>query len=131
MIDIINWNTLTPDERDRVVAEKVMGWQAKPCDGEMGELPTSSDGWFCQSCGYSGDWGDGFEHEEVPDRYTRSLDIAWKIVEHFKNSNGWIVFCENIAQIATSKEITSVLWYLSAEVICVAALRTCDFEVVL
>lgn len=130
MTNAINWSTLTSDEQDRIVAEKIMGWQAKICDYVDYE-PISSVTWQCRSCGYCGRWDDDFEHEELPSHYTRSMDAAWKIAEHFKNSNGWIVFCENIAQIATSKEITSVLWYLSAEAICVAALRTCDFEVVL
>lgn len=80
---LVSWNTLTPEQRNALVAEKVMGWKPGICDGSMGEQPCSPDGWFCQKCGEEGYWGDDFEHEEIAPRYTQSMDLAWKIVEHF------------------------------------------------
>jgi hypothetical protein len=79
----MTWDEATPAQRDEMVATKVMGWVPGICDGEMGEQPCSSDGWFCQKCGHDGYWGDDFEHEQLPPHYTASMDAAWKVIEHF------------------------------------------------
>ena len=77
----MNWDALTEDERDRLVAEKVMNWQPQAeCDGSIGELPISPDGWFCEKCGYNRGWGSSFTHEELPPGYTESMDKAWLVI---------------------------------------------------
>lgn len=68
-------------DKDRFISEKVMGWQPALCDGEIGELPSSPDGWFCQSCGFLGSWGDSFEHEQLPKVYTKNIELALQAVE--------------------------------------------------
>jgi hypothetical protein len=80
---MIEWKSLTPEQRNALVAEKVMGWQPKECDGEIDEQPVSPDGWFCQKCGVRGFWGDDFIHEERPKRYSECVDQALAAAETF------------------------------------------------
>jgi hypothetical protein len=78
----MKWSELSSEQRNRLVATEVMGWQAKECDGEIGEQPISPDGWYCLRCGYDGSWGDGMTHEENPPRYSESMDRACTIPQH-------------------------------------------------
>src|SRR5450631_2155378 len=80
----MKWSAMTPEQRNALVAEKVMGWTPKECNGEIGEQPISPDGWACQKCQYRGYWGDDTTHAEVPMRYSEHIYCAWQIVEHFR-----------------------------------------------
>jgi hypothetical protein len=72
-----------PDpERNRRVHAQIFGQTlAAICPGEMGELPTSGDGWFCLHCGFSGTWSDPFEHAEQPPPYDTDLNRALTIFD--------------------------------------------------
>lgn len=83
------WAEMTQDQRDELVAKRVMGWTPGICDGEWGEQPNSSDGWYCMKCGYEGHWGAGFEHENIPPRYTVSMNAAWQVVEKMVDRMGY------------------------------------------
>lgn len=79
------WDEMTIEDRNLLVAEKVMGWKSgQECEGYMGEQPNSSDGWFCQLCGHEGYWGDSFSHEALPPRYVESMDLALLILQRYK-----------------------------------------------
>ena len=75
----IKWHALTPEQRNALIAEKVMNWQERQCDGEWAEV---SGGWFCTKCGHDGNWGDSFEHAELPPRYSQSMDAAWLVLQN-------------------------------------------------
>lgn len=75
---------MTPRERNALVATHIFDWKPGPCDGDQGEQSNSSDGWFCLKCGEEGCWGDNFDHEEIPQRYTRSLDLTMQALEQAK-----------------------------------------------
>jgi hypothetical protein len=133
MMEVIDWKVLTPEQRDERVAKFVMGWQPKECDGQIGEQPVSPDGWFCQHCGVEGSWGDDFIHEERPPRYTQSMDTAWLILAKMKEQ----LFFELLQECITRRHSEldgliawpDVLWFLDAEDICIAALRSFGMEV--
>jgi hypothetical protein len=80
MGEIIRWAELTPAQRDRLVAEKVMGWQDKECEGYMLDF---SFGWKCDSCDFSGGWGETYgSHPATPPEYTQG-PIALEVLEQF------------------------------------------------
>lgn len=85
----MNWDELSPEQKNALIAKKVMGWKPGACDGEIGEKSISPDGWYCQKCGHSGYWGDDQEHEQVPPRYTTDMNAAWKIAEKMVARMGW------------------------------------------
>ena len=127
----IKWSELTPEQKDRIIAEKVMNWQEKQCDGEHGEV---SGGWFCTKCGREGNWGEDFYHAELPPRYTTSLDAAWLGVERvtqapqsqeealqFRSTRFMFWFEQSNLWTHTREE--------AANALCVAALRACGVEV--
>lgn len=74
---------LSDQQKNELVHEKVLGKSLlEECDGGIGELPTSSDGWFCGKCGYSDDWSEvRKEHKQQPPKYCRSLERAWEIIQ--------------------------------------------------
>ena len=142
MSEAIKWAELTPQQRDTLVAEKIMGWRATPCDGEQGEQPISSDGWFCLKCGYDGNWGDSFEHMELPPRYTTRLDaikqLRQRMAERFPLLNlHLIAFTYHRCYAAFAEEYPYENWewaegngeHCMEEAICKAALKVCKWKV--
>jgi hypothetical protein len=133
MSETVKWSALTAEERDHLVAEKVLEWKQGICDGEMGELPCSPDGWFCQKCGYSGCWGDDYEHEEIPPRYTQSMSTAWKVVEHITQppTKPLGINAPNVrfAQWWAHADLWAMSEREAANAICLAVLRVCGVEV--
>lgn len=81
----MKWAKLSERERDALVAEKVMGWQSKPCDLEEtgGELTIYGSGdACCPRCG-SHEHINSFEHGTIPPpHYTTSMDAACTIPEY-------------------------------------------------
>jgi Phage ABA sandwich domain len=79
----MKWNELSTEQKNALVAEHVMGWQAKECESDLAEV---CGGWQCTSCGLSGDWGKDFDryagHLALPPRYTESMDAAWQVFRH-------------------------------------------------
>lgn len=74
----INWQTLTPEQRDRIVAEKIFHWQPVPCDEE---LTIYDDGMaFCYGCKQR-DHISAFEHDVIAHpAYTTSMDAAMSVL---------------------------------------------------
>jgi len=89
MSERVKWDELTPEQRDRLVAEKVMGWEAKECNGAIGEKPNSPDGWYCLECGYDGGWGSSTKHEGMPPHYSTEMNDTWKLVEKMTSRMGY------------------------------------------
>lgn len=85
MSEAICWKALTPEQRDRCVAEKVMGWTEQLCDLDAHDgmelaIYDSGDA-YCPRCHAYG-YIDDLEHGIIPPpRYTQSMDAAWLIVE--------------------------------------------------
>src|SRR5258708_5793037 len=81
MGEIIKWNELSPAERDRLVAEKVMGWQPVQCDEGI-ELTVYDDGdAWCPRC-HQREHTSSFEHGIIPPpAYTQSMDAAWLVLK--------------------------------------------------
>ncbi len=134
--ETIKWSELDAEAKDRLVATKIMGWTGGECDGEIGEQPISPDGWYCQRCGYDGSWGDDFIHEERPPRYTQSMDRAWEVIRMlygrllFSKRREFYRILQRLVTDTTNLEPGTlvdwpdVLWLLTPEMICQAALRT-------
>ena len=137
MSEVIQWAKLTPEERDRLVAEKVMGWDPNaPCTGRWVPLDPEPDGLYCTGCGAEIGWGtkEWADHHDQPraKAYTQSMDLAWEVLKeidahhdeimasfayHLKcqyaTPEGYDTFEANLAQLAQ--------W--TPERICIAALR--------
>lgn len=130
--ETIYWKTLTPEQRNEIVAEKVMGWVPKECDGEIGAQSISPDGWFCQKCGVKGGWGDEFTHEERARPYSQHIGIAWLIVRHFTVGVTLEYIPGRDCTCKISGTISEPVYGIAenpAEAICIAALRACDIDV--
>lgn len=129
---MINWQELSPEQRNRLVAEKVMGWKSKNCNGEIGEKSISSDGWYCLKCGYSGYWGDDQEHEQVPLHYTTDMNVAMEVIHHFTVPiaiwKGHDFTCKFLGVFADEKPSYGISKNL-AEAICKAALRSVGVDI--
>lgn len=137
----MKWIEMKPEDKNRLVAIHIMGWQAKECDGEIGEQPCSSDGWFCQKCGVEGGWGDEYTHEEQPRRYTQSMERAWEVVKKMKTYHRPLLVDARkqdltIADIflvrlweAVDKRGMDALFEYTPEIICKAALQACGVDI--
>jgi hypothetical protein len=85
---VTTWTKMDGHARDSLVAEKLFGWQSKPCDLEEtdGELTIYDSGdACCPRCGvyeHINDFAHGFT---VPPHYTTSMDAAWLVVEKLKS----------------------------------------------
>lgn len=80
----MKWTELSEQERDVLVASKVMRWQPKPCDLEETdeELTLYGSGDVC--CPRCGAYGhiNAFEHGTIPPpHYTTSMDVAWQVLQ--------------------------------------------------
>jgi len=88
---MINWQTLTPRERDALVAEKVMGWVwlKYPKEDEWAQIYLKE--------GRISYWMDGVctinttNKDETPNCpfYTTSIKTAWVIIDKM-DSEGWV-----------------------------------------
>src|SRR6266550_1133839 len=87
MTKTIVWKNLTPEQRDKTIAENVIGAKIlTECKGELGEQAISPDGWYCLTCGHMGAWGDDSTHEQIPPHYSTSIGGAWRIVDFFRGT---------------------------------------------
>lgn len=90
MSEVIHWQTLTPEQRDVLVHEKVMGVTELNCTGKMvydGEDADESPFFICKECGvrlllpnYYNRGTPKSHVVNIPD-YTKSLDAAWLVVQ--------------------------------------------------
>ena len=83
----MNWEAMTPEQRDILVHTEIMQRTQEPC--QAGQLdPFMGSYWLC-SCGWVSDFyiGEGSTEHTIPvPRYTQSMDAAWLVVEHFKGA---------------------------------------------
>jgi|SRR5579859_399273 len=86
-IEPVKWSKMTPDERDKLIAEKITGWQSKECNPEPKQmvvrmLDSKSYGYACYKCGSHGRVEKGYyRHLELTPRYSTDLNAAWQILE--------------------------------------------------
>lgn len=90
-MDKIIWQQLTPDERNRLIAERIFDWQPVPCPANYGAMTWSEYGfqWKCGVCGAGSETFNGFVHGIVnpyPD-YVGDLNETWKIVDKIIESH--------------------------------------------
>lgn len=141
---VVQWAKLTPEQRDRLVAEKVMGWQKKPCPmiGRSWEEadPIGNDdtwSWQCRSCfvtfDHSSDW-DVIEHAPMRDylQYSQRMDAAMKIIARFQEVHIFYLKQRSqqyrvLIELASSSHVVTM--NSLSEAICVAALRAYGMEV--
>lgn len=81
MSETIHWQQLTPEQRDRIVAEKLFGWRPIECNEEL-TIYSDGEAW-CSGChGY--DHISTFEHSVVAYlAYTQSMDAAWRVTTDY------------------------------------------------
>lgn len=151
MSERIPWASMTPEERDLLIAEKVMGWTPPLCREVLNAVREPRGTWShriderlcCAWCDYEVPGTELFDIHHTahcsdistdPPRYSQSMDAAWEVVKH-------------ITQPPTSREAAlqmantrfahwfdgAHLWSEStqeaAQAICVAALRSLGYAV--
>lgn len=97
MPDTLRWSALSPEQRNALIHEKVMG-KRLTCGGTIEfsehDVPSRAGGvaftmtiWTCQRCGEVGSGKPPECHEKlVPlPSYTTDMNAAWLIVEHITN----------------------------------------------
>lgn len=143
MGETIKWSELDAEERDRLVATKIMGWQPVQCDEDI-ELTIYDDGdAWCPRC-HAREHINAFEHGIIPHpAYTRSMDAAWQVIQMlygmllFSNRR---VFLRKIQQLVTEAsnlkepgmliDWPDVFLYITPEIICQSALFTMEVSFV-
>lgn len=146
----IQWSEMTPGERNRVIATKIMGITDFHCDGKFSlvrnrEMLSRRSVYICSKCQMVlKTTNRGLERHGLPEphmilvpRYTESMDAAWEVVKRVSTAPydwkflSWIAtnydVCSKHADEATSR--LSDLAALTPEKICLAALRACGVEV--
>lgn len=95
MIDMTNWDDMTPRERDALIAEEVMG--LSPLDDELCSgrvVNTHWHGRVCHECDtYHVDEPDEFETRHHYPNFTTGIEAAWQVVEHFYTEGHNIELC--------------------------------------
>jgi hypothetical protein len=155
MTEIIQWATLTPERRNCLVHEKVMGKSIK-CSGHpitiVHRSPSRTQGehfeyatWHCETCGKGASQIAPEEHDapgEIPN-YSESLDAAWQLVRRVNNPNNpafpdyqdYANFIECLEELVGSNLFFDLFYcdaegdHLNPERICIAALRAVGCEV--
>jgi len=151
MSEPINWKAMTPEQRNRCVAEKVMGFPSE-CFGALNVTPCTPLSapayvvWTCDACFFvgSGDSEVDAPKEHVPvihiPPYSTSMDTAWEVVRQMnKPINGkfdrYAAFIDHLEKIVGSNMFFDLFYcdenesHLTPERICIAALRACGYEV--
>jgi hypothetical protein len=112
----MEWDELSPRERDALVAEHVMGWKPSP---------TLIDGWVLQ---------DGTHINHGGFHPSTNIADAWQVVEKFKQEK--LTFIEISLSNYSCKTLIStpngnyeVEAPTATEAICKAALRACGVDI--
>ncbi len=141
MSEAIKWAELTPAQRDELVAEKVMGWTRVQCPGDEKDVYCNEySDYVCSVCGAYAPRNLPLVHGIIPPEhsYSQSLDAAWKVVEKMKepdtdpecqgNYTHFADLCDGL-EFGTGSSVFDVLWHLTSERICLAALNACGVEI--
>ena len=109
----MDWDKMTPMERNALIAEKVFGRKILQVDT----------------------WGQWLlYHETKPGiteaipRYSETMDGAWLVVMHMKEMKPYpqVKFHEHIARLLQDYWETIELWDITPEIICLAALKVVE-----
>jgi hypothetical protein len=117
MSEVIHWQALTPEQRDALVAEKVMEQRihVEPAGETEYDLALVIN----DAAGVA-------RIEPIP-RYTQSLDAAWLVVERIEDANVTVTHIPRAYQRCTIEfydgNRIEVFENTAPEAICVAALR--------
>jgi hypothetical protein len=84
MNETIKWQELTPEQRDCLVAVRLMGWVPKECEGS---ISWDHGIWRCLECGKDGTRHEETTHNVPVPRYSESMDAAWEVVEHLRKTH--------------------------------------------
>jgi hypothetical protein len=142
----MKWAEMTPEQKDALVAEKVMGWQWVPAErfapnakkGTSWLLPEG--GLLAVKSDVGAEWkliGDGryMPRYWIP-RYTASMDAAWLVVEKMKESDQTLyeLFIEALLRFTDALEagvniLIHFMRNLTPEHICLAALNAVWVEI--
>jgi hypothetical protein len=148
MSETIQWAALTPEQRNLLIAEKIMGWDAtQPCTGTFLPLDPEPDGLYCPKCGAEICWGDDEEHHTpLPPHYSESMDAAWMVLQEivrrpkqdgaindaFGKFADAMLYEDNhdaFSEIFPAYQIFSMAAEWTPERICIAALKAVGCEV--
>lgn len=80
----MTWEEMTPEQQNTSIAEKVMGWQPKPCDLEEtdGELTIYDNGDACCPRCSAYEHISSLKHGMIPPpHYNTSMDAAWQVLQ--------------------------------------------------
>lgn len=125
MAQSINWKDLTTEQKDRLIAEKIMGWEPQECDGS---ISWDHGIWRCLECGKDGTRHEETTHNTPTPHYTTSLDDAWMLIEHIIDQ-----LSDATVKLAQWEEREMCFWCMRKDElcneICIAALRAVGIEV--
>lgn len=135
MSEVVQWATLTPAQRDQLIAERIMGWKPVMCQAvdstidRMKWLEWNDSSQWCEWCGASESWtsGDDIEHRVLPHpAYTQSLDVAIAVMRRFSVYVELLYMCTTF-RCKISAVIGEPVYAFAekpAEAICIAALKS-------
>jgi Phage ABA sandwich domain len=139
--EVIDWNSLSPERRDTLIAEKIMRWHPEECKPESYQVVANLDSYRCYKCGKHAPIESGYYyHLQKTPRYSTSMDAAWLIVERMTQlrepvyGSPFRIFTMELRNQADrhlheSDWIYNFFLSLTPEAICIAALRACGIEV--
>jgi len=122
MSEPINWASLSPRERDALVAERVMG---------LSKSDARQAGLNCPTCGYDGQWSSGANWRTLVPQYSTDIATAWQVVEKLKEKYEFQLLLDHgqwSFSVFRGDKFT-VYGSTVPEVICLAALRAVGVEV--
>ena len=143
MSESIQWSALTPDQQDRIIAEKIMGVPAI-CSGALHQDSRNSGFWTCDTCAAFGHTAPPASHAPEVDipAYSADLDAAMLVVRkmnepHDGKFDRYARFIAELEKIVGSDMFFDLFYcdpasddqHLTAERLCVAALRAVGVEV--
>ena len=149
MTQQIDWQAMTENERDALIAEKVFGWQwvlveqckdIKQQDDLIPFIASKNTSWLLPDDGlkdknYLGASWQYINNKQVMPRnwiphYSISMGAAWLIVERMKEPDSPADFHDLVDELADNTYVFDFLWHLTPERICLAALIAfgCDVE---
>lgn len=152
MSEPIRWQTLTLEQRDVLIHEKVMSVTELNCTGKMiydGEDADETPFFLCQQCGLRlllpnyYDRGVPKSHVvPIPD-YTRSRDAAWKVLlsaayhAPYEHPSSLQRLAHELFQCGIDEFhdlnpylVLGLMQGWTPEILCIACLRACGYEVI-
>jgi hypothetical protein len=130
MSEPIKWSAFTSEQRDALIAERVIGWVPQECDGS---ISWDHGIWRCLECGTDGTRHETTMHTIPVPHYTTSMDAAWLVVEKMKeagrNNGLFVPWQYHLSYLYGRPSYRDTLYDLNAEGVCIAALRAVGLQV--